>query len=218
MRIPFDALCLNAVLQELQPWVGSRIRKVRAAGPLAVVLELRGPGDGMFLITGDPQRARAHFVTRIPSGELTPFVQGVRKRIEGMRLVGVEQVGGDRILRLEFSNGLLLVAELMGKHANLVLVEPDGKAVAATKWVGRGRTVRPILPGQPYSPPPTVSDAPSPFAVKLAKAAGVDPSSLHPDVAVFSPGSGAYPRSVAPLGLVEHPRTSYSLAAEQAFS
>ncbi|RYG29222.1 hypothetical protein EON81_27105, partial [bacterium] len=98
MRIPYDSLCLQAVVGELQPWIGSRVRKVRAAGPLSVVLELRGPGDGMFLLSADPQRPRAHFVTRLPTSELTIFMQGLRKRIEGMRLVGVEQVGGDRIL------------------------------------------------------------------------------------------------------------------------
>ncbi|CAN5506033.1 NFACT RNA binding domain-containing protein [soil metagenome] len=218
MRIPYDSLCLKAVVEELQSWVGGRVRKVRALGPLAILLELRGPGDGMFLISADPQRSRAHFVTRIPDVEPTPFGQILRKRIEGMRLVEAVQIGGDRILELRFSNGTRLVAEMMGKHANVVLIEPDGRATGAMKWVGRGRSVRPVLPGQPYEGPPSVSDAPSPFARKLAEARGVAAETLAPDSAVFSPGAGGYPTSVAALGLREHSRTSYSVAAEQAFS
>lgn len=215
MRIPYDSLCLRAVAEELQPWVGSRVRKVRALGQLAVVLELRGPGDAMFLLTADPQRSRAHFVTRMPQAESTPFGQILRKRIEGMRLVEARQIGGDRILELAFSNGTRLVSELMGKHANVVLIEPDGRATGAMKWVGRSRSVRPVLPGQPYEGPPAISDAPSPFARKLVEARG---AALTVDGPVFAPGSGAYPTSVAALGLQEFSRSTYSIAAEQAFS
>jgi predicted ribosome quality control (RQC) complex YloA/Tae2 family protein len=55
---------------------------------------------------------------------------------------------------------------------------------------------------------------PSPFLKRLTEALGCPPT---PDRPVLSPGNGAYPASVAPLGLPELGRGSISIALEQHF-
>ncbi len=54
-----------------------------------------------------------------------------------------------------------LVAELMGRMANVILVGPDGTIVTAARRVTHKMTsARVILPGHPYVPPPTPAKAP----------------------------------------------------------
>jgi hypothetical protein len=117
----------------------------------------------------------------------------------------------------------------MGKHSNLILVGPDGRVVAAAKHVGKLKSSRPIMPGVRYELPPTHSastDPPefSPFYRKLVAAnpgaadeaaEGLKTGHFH---AVLSPGAGAYPLSVASLGLKEFPRESISIALEQHYA
>ena len=77
-------------------------------------------------------------------------------------LVRVECPGVERIVTLAFAAprggapDLLLVAELMGKHSNLVLVEvATGLVVDSLQHVAPPMSrVRTVLPGLPYTPPP----------------------------------------------------------------
>jgi predicted ribosome quality control (RQC) complex YloA/Tae2 family protein len=126
----------------------------------------------------------------------------------------------------------------MGKHSNLILVDGTGIVVSAAKPVGPGKSVRPVLPGRPYAPPPFPVFPPvyeakpgddlarfegaSPFLRKLVQAAGCD---ILADIrrrretghweAWLSEGHGAYPLSLAPLGLPQWERSSFSSALEQ---
>lgn len=50
---------------------------------------------------------------------------------------------------------LTLAAEIMGRHSNLILIGPDGLVIDAIKRVDWDMSsVRPVLPGLPYSPRP----------------------------------------------------------------
>ncbi len=225
MRIPFDSFVLSAVAEELRPYVGGRVQEIRQPNDNEVVLVVYATGhEAMFLLSCHPTFARAHFVTKRPSNQPSPpqFLSALRARIGNGRIVGVRQIQGDRLLEIEFetAEGVhRLVAELMGKHSNLILVDAGGRVVGAAKWVGRSKSSRPIQPGAPYVLPPVLEGGEalktSPFYRQLAEAMGKPPVIGQ---AVISPGSGAYPTSVAPIGLTEHSRASISVALEQHFS
>ncbi|MGV3616851.1 MAG: Rqc2 family fibronectin-binding protein [Fimbriimonas sp.] len=224
MRIPYDSFVLAAVVAELRPYVGGKVQNVRQPTDTEVVFGLYAGGhEAMLLLSCHPLFARAHLVTKRPANQASPpqFVSALRARIEGGRLLDVRQVQGDRILEIdvETPEGIhRLIAELMGKHANLILVDAGGRVVAAAKWVGRSKSSRPIQPNTPYLLPPVMTGGaelkPSPFLTRLTEALGHPPVA---DGAVVSPGNGAYPTSVAPLGLPEHPRSSISTALEGHF-
>ena len=87
----------------------------------------------------------------------------MRKHLGSGRLVGVEQVGMDRILHLKFETVnelgdtvvLTLAIEIMGRHSNLMLIGHDGRVIDAIKRVDQSTSsVRPILPGVAYTLPP----------------------------------------------------------------
>lgn len=244
MRIPYDSLTLAAVVDELQAFVGGRVQRISQPEEATVTLSLYVQGrEGVLLLSCHAEYARAHLITRRPKNAPTPpqFLSALRARLENGRLAFVRQVGFDRILELgvEGAEGPhIVVAELMGKHSNLMLVDEHAKLVGAAKWVGPRRSSRPILPGREYvrpplDPRPSLLDAKegddlracegaSPFLVRLIEAMG--PGALAEVQArvregrfapFFVPGSGAYAIDPSPLGLVGHARTSVSVAVEQ---
>ena len=219
MRIPFDSFVLEAVVRDLQAFVGGKIQEIRQPNDTDIALSIYAGGrEAMLLLSCHTQFFRAHFITKRPSTLPNPpqFLSALRSRITGGRVVQIEQVEGDRILDMVIEAGddsFRLVAELMSRHASLMLLDSSNKVVAAAKWIGRSHSVRPIQPNQPYVLPPAVGE--STFRGKFSErlmAAGGNPDRLAP---VLSPGNGAYPVSVASLGLAEHSRQSISIALEQ---
>jgi predicted ribosome quality control (RQC) complex YloA/Tae2 family protein len=161
-NIPFDSLNLYAVLTECQPLVGGRIQDIRQPEPLTVVLEVYAQRrEHYLLISADAQFARLHRVSKRPPNAPTPppFLQSLRKHIEGGTLTQIEQIGFDRIVSLHVrtrEGEYRLMVELMGKHSNIILVNPSGLIQSAIKWVSpKQSAVRPIRSAERYQLPPT---------------------------------------------------------------
>lgn len=159
-RIPFDSLCLAAALAEAQALVGGRVQKVVQPDPLSFALEVYGAGQAQWLhVSCDPEFARFWIGTDKPKG-LIPLPQlgeALKARIVGGRLTRAWQRGFDRIAEFEFESSAgrhTLVAELMGKHANAMLLSCENRVIAAAKWIGPNKSKRPITPGASYAPPP----------------------------------------------------------------
>ncbi len=217
MKVPFDAECLAAVAEELRAFVGGKVQGVRQPNDTDVLLALYNGGEAWLLVSAHAEFARAYLTTRRPSNPPTPpaFCATLRARLDGQRLERVDVPEGERVLTLGFTDGHRLVAELMGKHSNVMLVAPDGRVVAALKWVHRAQSVRPVESGRPYVPPPVLGKGGgSPFLARL-RAAGGGTGPWRP---VLSPGNGAYPYSLAPFGLTEVARGSLSVALEQHYA
>lgn len=225
LRIPYDSFVLQTVVEELRDFVPGKVQGVRQPNDSEIIVNLYAAGrEAMLLLSCHATFFRAHFVTKRPANQAQPpqFLSALRARIDGGRLVRVRQYPGERLVELDFvsldeegkEHAHRLIAELMGKHSNLILVDEHGKVVAAAKWVGKTKSSRPILPGVTYVLPPVITPG-SAVRGKFLKqlvGAGGSLSPLHP---VLSPGHGAYPVSVAPLGLPELARQSLSIALEQ---
>lgn len=225
IRIPFDSFTLSAVVDEVREYLGGKVQDVRQPNDHEVSIGLYAGGkEAMLLLSCHPEFARAHFITKRLANQPQPpvFCSTLRSRLDGGRLVQVEQVQGDRLIELDFESpegDTRLIAELMGKHSNLILVDNSLRILSAVKWVGRSKSSRPIQPNGHYELPPVVkpgeSGRQSPFLTKLLGAIGQDrPGPKSP---ILSPGHGAYPVSVEALGLPEFPRASVSIALEQYF-
>lgn len=241
MRIPFDSLTLASVVHELQAFVGAKVQKISQPSETEVVFELYGSaGVGHLLLSCHPEFARAHLSTRKPANPTQPpqFLTALRARIGISRVMGIRQVRFDRVLEIEFEGPegeFLLVAELMGKHSNLMLLDSGRRVIGAAKWIGKGKSVRPIQAGAKYEPPPfeikpsllaaSPGDAlekcegASPFLIRLMGNEGLKLVQEAVLTGSYSPvlvaGSGAYPLDVSALGLDGHPRKSISVALEQ---
>ena len=142
------------VLSEISPaLVDGWVQKVFQPGPRTLVLEIRTPGKTLsILISVASETARIHMVTsKLPNPAVPPsFCQYLRAHIQGARIDGIEQVSGDRIIRLRLTardGACSLLAELTGRRSNLLLLDAHDHVLAALDRE-HDKT------GQSYVPPP----------------------------------------------------------------
>jgi predicted ribosome quality control (RQC) complex YloA/Tae2 family protein len=156
---PKDALTsidLAVVLRELGKLSGCSVRNVYVPLRDLLVLELRCGDDVLYLVAEAGRRIHAsrHIFTTESLGVARQF----REFLDGARLVGVGQLGLERVAVLEFESGgrrLKLYVELLPRGI-IALVDGDGRVLA----VNRGLKVRDreVRPGTRYVPPPAPTD------------------------------------------------------------
>ena len=161
----FDSLILAAVTDELtRTLAGGKVERVSQPSPLEIVLTVYAHGTKhSLLLSADPQEARVHLTTmrRDNPTQAPAFCMLLRKHLSGAWLESVTQPRGfgERVLHLEFGahDGVryTLIAETMGKHSNIILVNAAGTIYGAVKYITREvNRVREIRPGLIYAPPP----------------------------------------------------------------
>ena len=176
--MPLDALCLTAVAGEVRAAVqGGKIDKIYQPTRDEAVLYIRGPaGNVRLLLSANPGHPRAHLTERNRENPEQPpmFCMLLRKHLQGARILELNQPPLERILdfRLETLDELgdrverRLVLEAMGRSANLLLLDGEGRIVDCTRRVDGdlARGQRQLLPGLFYRQPPAV-DKLNPFTL-----------------------------------------------------
>lgn len=161
----FDSLTLAAVTHELGATiVGGKLEKVTQPTPQELCLRIFRQGETHHLLLScDAAMARVHLTTfrRENPPQPPPFCSLLRKYLDGafVHAVSLPLGFGDRVLHIEFraTDGapFTLVAETMGRHSNLVLVNGPGIILGAARHIPRDlNRFRQILPGLPYVSPP----------------------------------------------------------------
>jgi predicted ribosome quality control (RQC) complex YloA/Tae2 family protein len=167
----FDVLTIAALVDELRKTLlRGRVQKVVQTAPLAIALEFYAGQRWGLVIDVSPQEPCSYLAHTVPAGDpeqVTPFLLLLRKYVRGARLVQVEQVPLERIIRLRFATVLVeeqrgrierlpveteLVIELMGRHSNAILVATDARILDALKRVTPEMSAaRPVLRVGPIS-------------------------------------------------------------------
>jgi predicted ribosome quality control (RQC) complex YloA/Tae2 family protein len=171
-EMAFDSAVMTAVVRELHTKLaGGRVSKIYQPGPDELILMIyAGGANWRLLLSAHPRWARLHLTAAEKRNPPVPptFCMLLRKHLEGGRLLAVTQPGRERLARLtvgstdELGNPVeyVLVAEVMGKHSNLVLVGPGGRIIDSARRVTEAvNRYREILPGLPYVPPPPTGKA-----------------------------------------------------------
>ena len=164
--MPLDALCISEVTGELQALAGSRVDKVQQPERDVLLLHLRGgAGAVRLLISAGSGSARVHLtrMDRENPAEPPMFCMLLRKHLSGARLLSVEQPDWERVMLLRFAcldelgeaSEKLLAVELMGRNANIILVDGAGRILDCLhKADPMTAPKRPLLPGLFYALPP----------------------------------------------------------------
>ncbi len=167
------------IVEELKPMCErSTLQHVREPGPRRLALRFRQPGETRWLLISTEQDGtRLHFVDDKPPqpNSPSPFAMLGRKWLHGASLKGVEQVHGDRIIRLtlhgreprteaseadETSPSHLpihLVAELAGRVGNIFLLTADDKILGMQ--TDEAIASRQFDIGDRWTPPPPPPDS-----------------------------------------------------------
>lgn len=164
----FDGMVLAAARAELEDKLtGGRIDKIHQPEKDELILAIRLPGENIkLLISAHAQNPRIHLTSQTKVNPMTPplFCMVLRKHLEGGRITRLEQPNFERILRIhvEATDELgnlgekILICEIMGKHSNIILLEPVSNIIIDSirrvpHFISRHREV---LPGRSYITPP----------------------------------------------------------------
>src|SRR5881227_4038969 len=167
--MPFDALTLSAVRDELEPLLSdARLQKLVFADELSLAAEVFAPhvGRTYVLLSAHPELGRVQRIANLPARGVegdTPFSLLVRKHLRSARIRAVRQPRLERVFELDCEQRdpsgrlyrVVLIVEAMGRRSNLVLVGEDGSILDAARRAPPSRNPRrPVLPHLRYEPPP----------------------------------------------------------------
>lgn len=167
-----DAVAVSALVDELQCLVGGRVDKVHQPERDEIAVYVRTYDSSYRLVlSASSANPRAHLTEHTKKNPATAplFCMLLRKHIGSGKITAVEQVGFERIIKIsvESYNELgdltvkYLITEIMGRYSNVILVSEDGTVIDSVKHVdGTVSSVREILPGGVYAPPPPQNKVP----------------------------------------------------------
>ena len=98
--MPFDALFLSAMTQELAPAVGARIDRVQQPARDTLLFSLRSrEGNWKLLVTANPNHPRVQFTSLPFENPQQPpmFCMLLRKHLTGARIAALTQTPMERI-------------------------------------------------------------------------------------------------------------------------
>ncbi|MBQ5801264.1 MAG: NFACT family protein, partial [Clostridia bacterium] len=164
----FDAGMLRAIIYEINCFIreGAKVEKVYQPLKDEIDLVLRSAGENRRLcINAGSNAPRLSFSDSAkenpPAAPM--FCMLLRKHLSGARLVMAEQIGFERVAKLSFcgfdemgyETKRYLIAEIMGKYSNLILLDENEKIISALKIIDFSTSrLRQILPTMKYELPP----------------------------------------------------------------
>ena len=175
-----DGIYLYSLVEDLKKSIiNSKIDKINQPEKDEIILTLRKDRQNIrLLISSSPKYPRIHITEDSKPNPLQApmFTMVLRKYLIGGKILGIEQIDGDRLIKicieasdeLGFNSIYYLIVEIMGRHSNLSLVrERDNKIMECIKHVGSDvNSFRTLYPGVTYTYPP-VSPKLNPFNFQL---------------------------------------------------
>ena len=166
--MPMDGVMLGFVARELDAKLrDGRVDRVIQPERDEIHLLIRAQGfNHRLVLSASANAARVHLSEHAKTGPMEPpmFCMLLRKYLGSGRVQQVRRIAGDRILEIDISAlselgdpiTRTLVIEIMGRHSNIILRAADGRIVDAARHIGEDISrVRQVLPGLPYSYPPS---------------------------------------------------------------
>ena len=164
----FDGFTAAGVVSELREKIlGGRVDKIYQPENDEIVLSVRSAGENHRLLLSANAAAPRVCLTEQPrENPFSPplFCMVMRKHLSG-RVTDIYQGSGfERVITITvespdemgFMSEKRLIAEIMGKHSNIILVNEDGVIIDSVKRVSHEKSsVREVLPGKAYAPPPS---------------------------------------------------------------
>lgn len=154
----FDSFVIEKVCAGLTGRIaGRRVQRIAQLAKDRFAVKF---GSQLYLILDiSPQSYHISLSAEQPVDQTQPtgFYTGLRKHLDGARLVSVVQHDFDRTVEFRWANRnnvlepveLSLYLEMMGRHGNAILVDQAGLIIQALKF--SDSELHPIVMGEPYS-------------------------------------------------------------------
>ncbi len=163
----FDAVTVRCLVSELRDSIlNGRIDKIHQPEKDEITINVRTFTDSFKLVlSAGSAHPRVHFTNVNKKNPISApmFCMLLRKHIGSGKITNIEQVGFERIIKISIESydelgdltTKFLIAEIMGRHSNIVLTDSDMKIIDCIKHVDFTiSSVRQLLPGLTYISPP----------------------------------------------------------------
>lgn len=158
-----DNLLLEAIVAELRAQlVGWSVHRASAAPDSGLILFFEDPSRSRLLISDAPTLSRLHLTreaVRRP-GHDPGFASMAAHHLGGAILARIDKDPAERVVRFCFAGasgpGKSLVAELLGRTSNLVLLDGEERVLGFSRRL-KAEHRRPVV-GSRYEPPPRRGD------------------------------------------------------------
>ncbi|MGM0499296.1 MAG: Rqc2 family fibronectin-binding protein [Bacillota bacterium] len=158
----FDGIMLSALKDNLnEKIIGARIEKAYQIEKKFLIIRLRNNSQNLeLLISTDPQGARINLTEidfEFPSYP-PDFCMMLRKYLKNSYIQEIIQPEFERMIRINIENRgkkYSLIAELMGKYSNVILLDDNEVVLDAMKRITeKQNSERQLYPGIKYQKPP----------------------------------------------------------------
>ncbi len=162
-----DGLVLHAIVHELQMCVGGRINKIHQPTENDIIMHIRAQGQNVkLLLSANPTYPRVQITEQSSLNPMDApmFCMLLRKHCESGVIEAVEQIGMERVIRLQIRHRdelgdmstKQIIVEIMGRHSNIILLDPATETILdgihhVTPAISSYRIV---MPGSRYVTPP----------------------------------------------------------------
>ncbi len=168
-----DTITINKLIDEFrQELPNSRIDKIHQPEKDEILLSIKSRTNSYRLvISANSSQPRIHFSKVQKENPKTAplFCMLLRKHLQSGRITEIKQIDFERIIRFgiesynEFGDltTKYLFCEIMGRNSNIILTKEDLTIIDCIKHIDFSiSTVRQLLPGLIYSPPPAQNKIP----------------------------------------------------------
>lgn len=177
----FDGITVAGLIDELKRTIqGGKISKIAQPETDELLFTIKNNKETYRLLIS--ASASLPFIYLTDSNKQSPltapnFCMLLRKHIGSGRIINITQPGLERIVCFEIEhldelgdlNTKLLIAEIMGKHSNIIFCKKDKTILDSIKHVSANiSSIREVLPGRTYFIPETVKKA-DPLTVSEAE-------------------------------------------------
>ncbi|MFW6280594.1 MAG: Rqc2 family fibronectin-binding protein [Halanaerobium sp.] len=158
----FDGIMLSALKDNLDnKIIGARIEKIYQIEKKLLILNLRHNNQNLKLVVStDPEGARMHLSDLDYENPPHPpdFCMLLRKYLKNSYIKNITQPIFERILTIDIEKKgkkFTLIAELMGKYSNVILIDDNEVVLDAMKRISEKQNEeRQLYPGIVYKAPP----------------------------------------------------------------
>jgi len=207
--MPFDGSVVSSIVHELSDrLVNGKIDKIYQPEKDELVISVRSYKDtSKLLLSASSTYPRIHLTEENKSNPSVPpsFCMLLRKHLLGGRIVKVSQPDFERIIEIDidsfdelgYSTHKTLIAEIMGRHSNIIFIDKTtSKVIDSVKRVSfEISSVREILPGREYEYPPSGEKSSPLTALKEAFLGGIErlPASTKAEKYIMNSYNGISP-------------------------
>lgn len=164
----FDGITTAALVKELDTLLkDGHVQKIAQPEPDELLLTIKNNRTNYRLkLSASASLPLFHLTENPKPSPLSApnFCMVLRKHLNGARILKIEQIGLERVVRIGMENlnelgdmvERSLYVEIMGKHSNIIFVNEENKIIDSIKHIsGLVSSVREVLPGREYFIPNT---------------------------------------------------------------